>query len=367
MPEESLRYTRTELERFCREIFEKLQLSPEDSRVSAEVLTASDAYGIPSHGMGRLWRYVNALNERQVIHDAEDEIIKETPSTIMIDAHGGMGAPVSVRCMERVIAKAKATGCAFGCVRNSNHFGIAGYYANMALEHDMLGFAMSNTGALGVPTFGRQVMYGSNPLAFAAPANEEKAFLLDMSTTIVSRGKLEVYENAEEPLPEGWAVDKTGKSATDAHAILDDMLHRLGGGLLPLGGISEQGGGHKGYGLAIMVDILSGVLGGGTFGPDIYDTATVFARMCHFFGAIRIDYFRDPEEFRQDMDKMLRQLRTAEPAEGEERVYFAGLKEFEEEARRKANGIPVHLNIVKQVTDIAKELGVEALRAIAGS
>jgi LDH2 family malate/lactate/ureidoglycolate dehydrogenase len=171
-----------------------------------------------------------------------------------------MGAPISARAMGQIVTKAKNNGSAFGCVRNSNHFGIAGFYAKMALEEDMLGIAMTNTAALAVPTFGRQVMFGTNPLAFAAPADKERAFVLDMSTTVVTRGKVEVYDRLEKELPDGWAVDKTGRSAKNARAILDDMQNRVGGGIMPLGGFGKEFGGHKGYGLAVMVDILCAVL-----------------------------------------------------------------------------------------------------------
>jgi LDH2 family malate/lactate/ureidoglycolate dehydrogenase len=259
-----------------------------------------------------------------------------------------------------VINKARTNGAAFGCVRDSNHFGIAGYYAMMALDEDMLGIAMTNTAALGVPTFGRQVMYGTNPLAFAAPADEERAFVLDMSTTVVTRGKIEMYEQLGKELPMGWAVDKTGQPARDARAILDDMFHRVGGGISPLGGAGEEFGGHKGYGLAIMVDILCAVLCGAPFGPDLSDTETSSARVGHFFGAIRIDTFRHPQEFRRDMDRMLRGLRNCPPAESAERVYFAGQKEFEKEEECLRMGVPLLKKTYDQICTIGDEYGVDS-------
>ena len=199
----------------------------------------ADLRGIHSHGVGRLWRYVNALKTGLIIPDAPVEVIRETGSSVIIHAHCCMGAPVSVRTMENVIDKARGNGTAFGCVRNSNHFGIAGYYAMMAMKEDMLGIAMTNTAVLAVPTFGRQVMFGTNPLAFAAPAEKERGFVLDMSTTVVTRGKIEVYERLGKKLPIGWAVDKNGKHASDPRVLLDDMFHLGGGGILPLGGAGE--------------------------------------------------------------------------------------------------------------------------------
>jgi LDH2 family malate/lactate/ureidoglycolate dehydrogenase len=347
-----------ELTRFCREVFTSFSLSPEDAAIAAEVLVAADLRGIPSHGVGRLWRYVNGLSSGQMVARAASEVVSETGMSIVVDAHGQMGAPVSARTMDRVIAKARTQGAAFGCVRNSNHFGIAGHYAMMALPHDAIGLAMTNTAALAVPTFGRQVMFGTNPLAFAAPADREGAFVLDMSTTVVSRGKLEVYEKRAEALPRGWAVDRSGRTACDPGSILEDMFTRAGGGILPLGGSGEQFGGHKGYGLAVMVDILCAVLGGAAFGDSIRDTEASSARVSHFFGAIRVDRFRDATAFRRDMDTMLERLRKCPPAEGERRVYFAGQKEAECERDFAASGIPVMDTVYDQLVRIASERGV---------
>ena len=186
-----LRFKAQDLEDFCRDVFISCGLNQEQATQSAEVMVAADVRGIPSHGIGRLWRYVNGLKSGLMLVDAKPEIVADTPGSLVIDAHGGMGFPVSVDTMNRIIEKAASNGSAFGCVRDSNHFGIAGFYAMQALERDMIGIASTNTAALGLPTFGRQVMYGTNPLAFAAPAAEEKAFVLDMSTTVVTRGKIE--------------------------------------------------------------------------------------------------------------------------------------------------------------------------------
>ena len=259
---EDVLINREALTDFCAAVFSRLGLARADAMDAARVLVAADARGIPSHGVGRLWRYVNGLRTGLMIADAVPETTVETPTTLVVNAHGAMGAPVSVRTMERIIAKAGSAGAAFASVRDSNHFGIAGYYAMLALSHDMIGIAMTNTAALGVPTFGRQAMFGTNPLAFAAPADKERAFVLDMSTTVVTRGKMEVCDREGKPLPQGWAVDKAGRPATAPRAILDDMQERRGGGILPLGGAREEFGGHKGYGMAVMVDILCAALAG---------------------------------------------------------------------------------------------------------
>jgi L-2-hydroxycarboxylate dehydrogenase (NAD+) len=355
MGTEYVRIRREALETFCQQVFQSLDLSEQDAKTAAAVLVAADARGIPSHGVARLQRYVNGLKTGLMLPDVPVEVLVDTPSSIVLYAHGAMGAPVSVKAMESVINKAKSNGAAFGCVRDSNHFGIAGYYAMMALDEDMLGIAMTNTAALGVPTFGRQVMYGTNPLAFAAPADKERAFVLDMSTTVVTRGKVEVYERLGKELPMGWTVDKTGQPAKDARSLLDDVFHRLGGGILPLGGAGEELGGHKGYGLAIMVDILCAVLCGAPFGPDLSDTEVSSARVSHFFGAIRIDTFRDAQEFRRDMDRLLRGLRNCSLAEGAERVYFAGQKEFEKEEECWRMGVPLLKETYDQICTIGSE------------
>jgi len=362
-----VRIKQESLEAFCQQVFQSLNLSEYDAKMAAAVLVAADVRGIPSHGVARLWRYVNGLTTGLMLPDAPVEVLVDTPSSIIIHAHGAMGAPVSVKAMGSVISKAKTNGAAFGCVRDSNHFGIAGYYAMMALDEDMLGIAMTNTAALGVPTFGRQVMYGTNPLAFAAPANEERAFVLDMSTTVVTRGKIEVYEQLGKELPMGWAVDKTGQPAGDARAILDDMFHRVGGGILPLGGAGEDFGGYKGYGFSIMVDTLCAVLCGAPFGPDLSDTATSSARVSHFFGAIKIDTFRNPQEFRRDMDRMLRGLRNCPLAEGAERVYFAGQKEFEKEAECLRMGVPLLKEPYDQIRTIGNKYGIDSPPTLEGA
>lgn len=356
----TVRIHRHDLEAFCARVFEANGLAPSDAAQAAEVLVAADARGIISHGVARLVRYVNGLETGQMVPGAPVEVVMETPTSLVLDAHGAMGAPVSIRAMAACINKARAGGAAFACVRNSNHFGIAGYYAMMALDADMLGIAMTNTAALAVPTFGRQMMYGTNPIAFAAPAGEEGAFVLDMATSVVPRGKIEVYDRAGKTLPEGWAVDRTGHTARDPGPLLDDMTAQVGGGLLPLGGEGEMFSGHKGYGLAVMVDVLCSVLCAAPFGPALFDTPTSSGRVSHFFGAIRIDTFRDPGDFRRDMDRMLHGLRTSPRAEGEARIYFAGLKEREAEAEAARLGIPVLRQTYESICAVGEACGVAA-------
>ena len=270
-----------------------------------------------------------------------------------------MGLSLSKKTMGQVIGKASASGAAFASIRNSNHFGIAGYYTEMAARRDMIGICMTNTAALGVPTFGRSAMFGTNPIAVSAPALGGRIFTLDMATTCVTRGKIEVYEREDKALPPGWAVDTKGKETEDARSLLEDMLFQRGGGLLPLGGAGELFSGFKGYGLAVLVDIMTAVASGGVFGKSVMDSEATSARVCHFFGAIRLDLFRDPGEFKADMDRMLGELTAAETAEGCSRVYYAGLKEHEAEALSDRIGVALTVKVAAQLKRIGDSLDVE--------
>jgi len=341
------------LENFCAAAFERAGLSAEDSLLSARILVTADARGIPSHGVGRMMRYIRGLESRQMLPDAVPRILFESPVSLTVDANGGMGFPVSQRTMRKVIEKAQNVGMACACVRNSNHFGIAGYYAMMALKHDMIGVAMTNTAALGVPTFARQVMFGTNPLAFCAPADKLRPFVLDMATTAVTRGKLEVYDRLGKSLPDGWAVDATGQPAENPAVVLEDMLARRGGGLLPLGGFGDRYGGHKGYGLAVMVDILCALLAGAPTGPKVFDTPETSARVSHFFAAIRIASFTDPRQFKREMDEMLERLRNTPLANSQTRVFYAGEKEAEADEQNTQLGIPVDEQTLNSLQKIA--------------
>jgi len=357
----TVRIDRQLLADFCSGIFRKCGVPIAAARCQAEVLVAADARGIPSHGVARLMRYVAGLTTGQMLPDVTPIVVKESPTSLLLDARGGLGAPVSVMAMESVVQKSAASGMAFACVRNSNHFGIAGYYAMMALDHDMIGIAMTNTAALGVPTFGKQVMFGTNPIAFAAPAKRERAFVLDMSTTVVTRGKIEVYNRMGKELPAGWAVDRNGAQARDPGTLLADMLYRKGGGIVPLGGDSELTGGHKGFGLAVMVDILTGLISGGGFGLDVTDTDVSSARVSHCFGAMKIDLFQEPDAFRREMDRMLSALRSCPVAEGEEQVYYAGLKESKSEEDAAVSGVVLDAKVYESLCQLGNEYGETTL------
>jgi L-2-hydroxycarboxylate dehydrogenase (NAD+) len=348
---------------FCVRVFEKMGVPPQDARVTADVLVQANLRGIDSHGVARLARYVNGLRDGVMLARPDEQVVVETPTTITLDAGAGLGQPVSYRAMKQVIAKAKEYGCGFATVRNSNHYGIAGYYAMMALEHDMIGMSTTNAAVLVVPTFGRNAMYGTNPIALAVPANEERPIVIDMATSTVPRGKLEVYHRQEKALPLGWATDERGVPTSDAGRVLDNFAKRAGGGLLPLGGAGEEFSGYKGYGMGLLVEILSAVLPGAAFLTSVYPKdasgKALPANLGHFFGAWRLDAFRPPEEFKADIDVLIRELKGADKAEGATRIYVHGEKEYEEAERRTADGIPLGAKVEASLKQIASDLGLD--------
>jgi LDH2 family malate/lactate/ureidoglycolate dehydrogenase len=229
----------------------------------------------------------------------------------------------------------------------------------MALEHNLVGMSMTNSGPLVVPTFGRTSVLGTNPISLAAPAMKEKAFVLDMATSTVPRGKVEVHQRSGQPMPHGWAVDETGRSSTDPNRVLKALAKRLGGGLLPLGGEGEELGGHKGYGLALMVDVLCGVLSGAATGLQVYADERR-PNVGHFFMALDPAAFRPLDEFRRDMDRLARELKDSPKAEGQDRIYVHGEKSFARMERYRKEGIPLDPKTAENLRKIGKDLDVPA-------
>lgn len=347
---------RKRLTGFCREIFLAIGLSETEATDSAEILIDADARGIASHGVSRLKRYVNGVRKGVMISGVQPTIIRETPISLVLDANGAMGLSLSRTTMNTVIERASEHGVCFASVRNSNHYGIAGFYAEMAAKKDMIGISMTNTAALGVPTFARDAYFGTNPIAVSVPASGNRLFCLDMATTAVTRGKIETYKREGKKIPFGWAVDTTGHGMDNPAKLLEDMLYQRGGGMMPLGGEGEEHSGYKGYGLATVVDIMTALLSGGTFGKSVMDSAATSARVCHFFGAIRLDLFRDPESFKADMGRMMDELNAMRPAEGYSRVYYAGQKEHEAEQRSWIFGVPITEKLYDELCSIGKEI-----------
>ncbi|MGD0052566.1 MAG: Ldh family oxidoreductase [Vulcanimicrobiaceae bacterium] len=342
------------LTRFVATVLERVGIAPEDAAIVADVLVAADLRGIESHGVGRLESYyVSRLRGGLMAPHPTVTTVRETPTSILVDAGNGLGHPVAKHTMEAVLAKAGQTGAAFGAVRNSNHYGIAGYYAMLALDRDMIGIASTNTVRYGAPTFGRDILLGTNPLAFAIPAQNEPAFVLDFATTTVPRGKIEVYNRKKKQLNPGWAIDAQGRETLDPQTALK-------GALLPLGGYGVEHGGHKGYGLGLLVEILCGVLSGGKFGLDLPlpSDGPQPGAISHFFAAFKIDGFRDPAEFKADMDVELRSFKDSQKAAGQERIYVAGEIEYEKALYNREHGVPVHVKVWDGLQKLAGELDI---------
>ena len=364
-PENSLRIMPDSLKAFCARIFERHGISVEDAATVADSLVEADVRGISSHGVARLGAYLGELRAGYIQPRAEVQVVSETPVIALIDGGGGLGQPISKRAMQLAMHKASELGAGFVTVRNSNHYGTASYYAMMALEQQMIGISMTNAAPLAVPTFGRDAKLGTNPISVAAPAGKERPFVLDMATSTVSLGKLEVYDRTETPLPLGWATDETGQATSNAARVIHNMNRRDGplhGGLLPLGGVGELLGGHKGYGLALMVDILSGVLPGAGYADNMYladeEGRGLPANVGHFFGAFRIDAFRPVDEYKAAMDDLILRVKTSPKAAGQARIYIHGEKEFETTEESQRNGILLHPAVVASLRAISGESGV---------
>jgi LDH2 family malate/lactate/ureidoglycolate dehydrogenase len=362
MTESNERFEADKLRSFCSDVLERLGVSSKDAKVTADVLVEADLRGIDSHGVARLSRYVSGIQQGMMKPKANPRVVHETSVTATIDGDAGLGQPVSYRAMQLAIAKAREHSLGFVAVRNSNHFGIAGYYAMMTLTEDMIGICTTNTEVLVVPTFARNALLGTNPIAIAVPAGKERPFVLDMSTATVTRGKLEVYARLEKPIPLNWATDEGGVATDDPDHVLQSIMKRDGGGLLPLGGSLEESGGHKGYGLALAVEIFSAVLPGALYANRVYpkakDGKPLPSGIGHFFGAMRIDAFRSKEDFKRDIDDLIHRLKDAPKAKGAKRIYIHGEKEFEEAERLAKQGVPLNVKVVKEMRAIAEQLGI---------
>ncbi|MFQ5610579.1 MAG: Ldh family oxidoreductase [Anaerolineae bacterium] len=343
-------------------IYEKLGVPAQDARTAAEIAVASDLRGVDSHGVVMLPRKVDYMRRGLIEPKPQSTVERETPATALLNGGNGLGSVAGKRAMEICIQKAKAVGAGFVAVHDSNHYGIAGYYSMMALEHDMIGISMTNTTPIVVPTFGRKAILGTNPLSVAAPAGEERPFVLDMATSIVPSGKMTVFRNQGKSIPAGWAIDSEARAMTDPAEVTNMLYSRTGGGLLPLGGAGEEFGGHKGYGLTFMADIFSGILSGAAFGPFVYpskDGKQSPGNVGHFFSALAVDAFRPLDDFKQTMDAMIRALKDTPKVPGQDRIYIHGEKEFEIEAERRRNGIPLHDQVAAALRELAQDLEVD--------
>lgn len=347
-----------DLHAFVSSVFRNLSASREDADLAAGVLLSADLRGIESHGLARLSGYVRLWEKNRIRFSEHPVVIHETPSTATLDAREGLGLAVAPRAMDLAIEKARLAGTGWVSVCNSSHFGIAGYHAMLALPHDMIGIAMTNASPIVAPTFSKERMLGTNPIAVAIPAGKEFPFVADFATTTASNGKLEILQRKEIQAPVGWVQDKDGKPSRDAHEL------KLGGAMLPLGS-DREGGSHKGYMLGSIVDIFSAIFSGANYGPWVPPFPAYLPMpeqmpgkgIGHFFGAIRIDAFRPAAEFRHHMDNWIRRFRQAESA-GNEKVLIPGDPERELEEIRRKEGIPVEIQVLKQMEELAESFSV---------
>ncbi|MGH2459964.1 MAG: Ldh family oxidoreductase [Chloroflexota bacterium] len=349
--ETHLRVDHLALRDFTRDVFGRLDVPADDAGTAADVLVHADVLGIDSHGVARLAGhpgYVPGLKSGIIKAKARPRVLSETASTAVLDGDAGLGGVVSTRAMDLAIAKARESAVGAVTVTGSHHFGIACHYAMKALAHGMIGIAMTNAAPQVVPTNGKHALLGTNPLSVAVPADQERPFILDMATSVGAAGKIEIAERTGKPIVDGWLVDHDGRPTTNPRSLW------AGGSLLPLGSRPELAS-YKGYGLAVVVDVLCGVLSGAGF-SSILDP--VGWGTGHFFLALRIDAFRPLVDFTTMMDAMIRTLREAEPAPGAERVYVHGEKELDAERERRRNGIPLHPSVVESLQGLADELGV---------
>lgn len=354
------------VERFVRDVFTRMGVPPDDARICSDVLIAADLRGIESHGVGRLKYYYDRIKAgRQVVH-TEVEVLKETETTVVLDGHHGMGHVIASRAMRLAMDKARRYGLGAAAVRNSTHFGIAGYYALMAAAEGMIGLCVTNARPAIAPTFGTEPMLGTNPIAFAAPSDGPFPFCFDGATSIIQRGKVEVALRAEKPIHEGWVVDAEGNPATDPARILKD-LDTAQAALLPLGGAGELMAGYKGYDLATTVEILSAALAGGSFlkgllgvSPDGFPRPYMLG---HFFLAVDIEHFVPLDLSRRITGQILRDLQNSRQEPDAARIYVAGEKEYENEQYVRAAGIPVNRNLRQELQTMRDELGIPGYEA----
>ena len=345
---------------FCERMLLSVGCSSEDARLATTVLLSADLRGVDSHGIARLSGYVRLWETGRINPRPLIQVLHETPSTATVDGDSGLGLVVAPKAMQRAIEKARSCGSGWVSVQNSNHFGIAGYHAMLALQEDMIGIAMTNASALVAPTFSKERLLGTNPIAVAIPSGNEPPFVADMATTTAANGKLEILQRKNKQAPEGWIQDKDGHPTTDAHALKSD------GALLPLGTDIEHGS-HKGYALGSIVDIFSAILSGANYGPWVPPFPAYVPMpenqpgkgIGHFFGAMRIDAFRTADAFKKDMDQWLKRFRSSATVSGQTKVMVPGDPERLLEAERKIHGIPLLTPVIEDLFQLGTKFGIK--------
>lgn len=343
------------LKNFCIAVFQGYGFREEESRKITDVLLDADLSGIESHGIQRLIRYHHEITGGLVKPAAKPETVKETPISAVIEGNDAMGQLLGVQAMETAIQKAKTCGFGMVTVRNSNHYGIAGYYAKMAANQGLIGMSMTNSEAIMVPTFGRQAMIGTNPIAFAMPAKPTN-FVFDAATTVVPRGKLEVYVKRGNPLPMGWALDETGHDSNEPDRILKNIINKTGGGILPLGGSGETTSGYKGYGFGMLCEIATAILSGGTTSNYIYKTPGR-SNIAQCFIALDYGIFGDKAAMEDHLSKFIQEIRDSAKAEGCDRIYIHGEKDAESRQRVLHEGVSLNEKTYAELQMIGEYTG----------
>ncbi|MFT7676327.1 MAG: L-2-hydroxycarboxylate dehydrogenase (NAD+) [Planctomycetota bacterium] len=358
MPEYTT-YSAERLHEFSTRIFQHFGVPKEEALLASDVLGRSDLRGIDSHGVARLHTYFGMLNAGKINPTPKLEILRQTASTATVDGDNGLGLVVGPKANEIAMNKAAEVGTGWVSVSNTNHYGIAGYYVLEALKRDLIGWAMTNTTKIVAPLWGAERMLGTNPIAIAFPGLEEPPIVIDMASCVAAFGKVEIAQRHGQQMPDGWAIDADGQPTNDPAEMIG------GGAILPLGS-DREGGGHKGYCLALMVDVLCAVLSGANWGPwtppfalsQAQPTRSVGKGIGHFFGAMQIDGFIEPTEFKRQIDDLIRTLRGTRPAPGTEGPLLPGDPEREAEAERSVNGIPLVDAVVADLREMSTATGI---------
>lgn len=354
------------LTRHVMDILEKgLGYTESQARITAEVLVEADARAVPSHGVARLAFYRKNLEGGFAFTDREPQVVHETPVSLVVDGKSGIGPSVAAFSMDRCVDKALEIGTCSCVVRDSNHYGMAGLWAERAAKRGCMAVAMTNTRKCCIVTFGKERLLGTNPIAVAVPGSGEEMFLLDMATPVVAHGKVEVYDRRKKPMPLGWVVDETGRVTDDASHIeeLFKSESSLGGHLF-LGGEGEELGGHKGYGLGLMVELLCSALSLGRWSPETFQEPGSGSGITHYFAATRLDVFGDESAIKGSVSSILELVRRSEKADGHDRIFVHGEKEREARERAVREGIELDLATEDMLRRYSDEFGLPQLEEL---
>jgi L-2-hydroxycarboxylate dehydrogenase (NAD+) len=359
MSEQSVRVPVKELVDFMQVALEAMGIPAEDTKIIANVVITSDLWGIASHGIAHLKMYHERMKAGLQLPVTQWSVVKDTPTTAVVDGNNGMGMVVGYHAMKIAVEKARQYGVGSVAVRNSSHYGVAGYYALMAEQEGMVGISLTNAHPSIAPTFGVTPLLGTNPIAVAVPTDEPFPFLFDAATAVVTRGKIEVAAREHKPIPAGWVISRNGTPVTDTGTLIEQM-NKDQAALMPVGGIGELMGGHKGYGLATMVEIFSAAFQNGAYLSELHDTDAQgnphFLRIGHFFLAFDIEHFLPLADFKHITGNMMRELRGSQTAPDQKRIYTAGEKEYYNTLYILEHGVEITPGVQKGLNTLVKEL-----------